>query len=149
MRDAISTIREISQSQNGKIIMAPLPEEPVINASDLLPETIPEQESETLYIQNLNEKIKISGTPCSAILVSLLLLSAVMKSTLRGLFKTYGDVLDVVAHGNVRMRGQAFVSFTSSDIAKKAQKEVNRFPLYSKPMVCYHYFLYNFVYSFH
>jgi RNA recognition motif-containing protein len=58
-----------------------------------------------------------------------------MKATLRNLFSNYGEVLDVVAHRNVRMRGQAFVSFPSEDIAAKAQKEVNRFPLYNKPMV--------------
>ncbi|PPR04969.1 hypothetical protein CVT24_010427 [Panaeolus cyanescens] len=73
---------------------------------------------ETLYIQNLNEKIK----------------PEVMKASLRGLFKTYGEVLDVVAHKNLRMRGQAFVSFASADAAKKAMKDVQRFPLYSKPM---------------
>jgi RNA recognition motif-containing protein len=33
------------------------------------------------------------------------------------------------------MRGQAFVSFESADIAQKAAKEVRGFPLYSKPMV--------------
>ena len=44
-------------------------------------------------------------------------------------------MLDVVAHNNLRMRGQAFVSFPSAEIAKKAMKDVQRFPLYSKPMV--------------
>ena len=58
-----------------------------------------------------------------------------MKQTLRGLFKTYGEVLDVVAHNNLRMRGQAFVSFPDAETAKKAMREVQRFPLYSKPMV--------------
>jgi len=58
-----------------------------------------------------------------------------MKASLKGLFKSYGDVLDVVAHSNLRMRGQAFVSFESSEIAAKALKEVKGFPLYSKPMV--------------
>lgn len=58
----------------------------------------------------------------------------VLKQTLRSLFKAYGEVLDVVAHKNLRMRGQAFVSFASTDVAKKAQREVNRFPLYNKPM---------------
>ncbi|KAF5332577.1 hypothetical protein D9611_005409 [Ephemerocybe angulata] len=77
-----------------------------------------EYSCETLYIQNLNEKIKPD----------------VMKASLRGLFKTYGEVLDVVAHKNLRMRGQAFVSFENADVAKKAMKEVQRFPLYSKPM---------------
>jgi len=93
--------------------------EPVaaIPAAPVVPEE-PEYTSETLYIQNLNEKIKID----------------VLKSSLRGLFKSYGEVLDVVAHSNLRMRGQAFVSFPSADIAKKAMKEVRGFPLYSKPM---------------
>jgi len=63
-----------------------------------------------------------------------------MKATLRGLFKSYGEVLDVVAHNNLRMRGQAFVSFTSIEHAKKAMKDIQRFPLYSKPIVSYRYF---------
>lgn len=79
-----------------------------------------EQATETLYIQNLNEKIKIP----------------VLKASLRGLFKSYGEVLDVVAHSNLRMRGQAFVSFADADVAKRALKEVRGFPLYTKPMVC-------------
>jgi RNA recognition motif-containing protein len=58
-----------------------------------------------------------------------------MKSSLRGLFKSYGEVVDVVAHSNLRMRGQAFVSFENADVAKRALTEVQRFPLYSKPMV--------------
>jgi RNA recognition motif-containing protein len=79
---------------------------------------LPLDASETLYIQNLNEKIKIEQ----------------MKSTLRSLFKGYGRILDVVAHGNLRMRGQAFVSFESKEVAAKALKEVKNFPLYAKPM---------------
>ncbi|KAG8737416.1 hypothetical protein FRC10_008195 [Ceratobasidium sp. 414] len=79
---------------------------------------LPLEASETLYIQNLNEKINIEQ----------------MKSTLRSLFKGYGKILDVVAHGNLRMRGQAFVSFESKEIAAKALKEVKNFPLYAKPM---------------
>ena len=65
-----------------------------------------------------------------------------MKSTLRSLFKGYGKILDVVAHSNLRMRGQAFVSFESKEVAAKALKEVKNFPLYAKPMVsqlCCHY----------
>ncbi|KDQ14562.1 hypothetical protein BOTBODRAFT_32694 [Botryobasidium botryosum FD-172 SS1] len=85
---------------------------------DATPSAPPVEASETLYIQNLNEKIKIDA----------------LKASLRGLFKNYGTVLDVVAHRNLRMRGQAFVSFESSEIASKALKEVKGFPLYSKPM---------------
>ncbi|KAF8499357.1 hypothetical protein JB92DRAFT_941519 [Gautieria morchelliformis] len=90
-------------------------EKPITEDAPEVPEVIA---SETLYIQNLNEKIKVD----------------VMKATLKALFKTYGTVLDVTAHGNLRMRGQAFVSFESTEIASKALKEVNRFPLYAKPM---------------
>lgn len=93
--------------------------------------------TETLYIQNLNERIKVDGNSVSLHEIKCLLILPlqVMKQTLRALFKNYGEVLDVVAHSNLRMRGQAFVSFASADTAKKAQKEVNRFPLYTKPMV--------------
>jgi len=92
----------------------PIPIDNVATTSTSKPEFI----SETLYIQNLNEKIRID----------------VLKSSLRGLFKSYGEVVDVVAHNNLRMRGQAFVSFASADVAQKALKEVKGFPLYSKPM---------------
>ena len=89
-------------------------------ATAAAPAPAPEESAtETLYIQNLNEKIKIP----------------VLKASLRGLFKSYGEVLDVVAHGNLRMRGQAFVSFESPEVAQKALKEVRGFPLYSKTMV--------------
>ena len=58
-----------------------------------------------------------------------------MKSTLQNLFKTYRPILPIIAHKNVRMRGQAFVSFANVDMANKARKEVNEFPLYGKAMV--------------
>ena len=59
-----------------------------------------------------------------------------MKATLNNLFRHYGKVIDVVAHRNLRMRGQAFVSFPDAEIAKKAMREVKGFPLYGKPLVC-------------
>ncbi|TFY77228.1 hypothetical protein EWM64_g6785 [Hericium alpestre] len=100
--------------------IAPAPQEGIAIPTGAVapPPEEPENATETLYIQNLNEKIKVP----------------VLKASLRGLFKSYGEVLDVVAHDNLRMRGQAFVSFESPDIAKKALKEVRGFPLYSKPM---------------
>ncbi|KIP03204.1 hypothetical protein PHLGIDRAFT_111164 [Phlebiopsis gigantea 11061_1 CR5-6] len=104
-------------SQASQPIIAPVPVDTVADIEPAAPAE-PEHVSETLYIQNLNEKIQIP----------------VMKASLRGLFKSYGEVLDVVAHANLRMRGQAFVSFASVDAAQKALKEVRGFPLYSKPM---------------
>ncbi|KAF9394933.1 hypothetical protein CPC16_009771 [Podila verticillata] len=75
--------------------------------------------SPSLYIKNLNEKIKLE----------------VLKKSLKALFGQYGEVLNIVAHGNIRMRGQAFVIFEDKDIAAKAMSEVQGFPLYGKPMV--------------
>jgi U2 small nuclear ribonucleoprotein B'' len=108
-------------AQNGALAIIPASAVPPIPGQQPVAPEQPEFVSETLYIQNLNEKIKIP----------------VMKASLRGLFKSYGEVLDVVAHSNLRMRGQAFVSFESADIAKKALKDVRGFPLYSKPMVSF------------
>lgn len=102
-----------SQQVAGASVVAPAP------VAAAPPQPVEEFASETLYIQNLNEKIKIP----------------ILKASLRSLFKAYGEVLDVVAHANLRMRGQAFVSFENAEIAKKALKEVRGFPLYSKPMV--------------
>ena len=73
---------------------------------------------ETLYINNLNEKIS----------------TKVLKETLKNLFRQYGVVLDVVAHRNLRMRGQAFIAMTDRDAAARAVKEVKGFPLYGKPV---------------
>ena len=117
--------------------------EPTTAAPPEEPEVTP---CETLYIQNLNEKIKPEGTLSSiktpSRIFTFYFRLIVMKATLKGLFKSYGEVLDVVAHSNLRMRGQAFVSFADAEIAKKAMKDVQRFPLYSKPMVSYLHFLF-------
>lgn len=82
------------------------------------PDKIPDDACETLYLQNLNEKVR----------------TEVMKETLALLFKPYRPLLPVVAHGNVRMRGQAFVTFNDVDTANRARREVGEFPLYGKPV---------------
>lgn len=115
-------------------IAAPVPL-PAVAPETVAPSAESDHACETLYIQNLNEKIKPDGKPTSLIYYSSDVCSSVIKSSLKNLFKTYGEVLDVVAHNNLRMRGQAFVSFASKDSASKALRDVQRFPLYSKPMV--------------
>ena len=79
---------------------------------------LPPDASKTLYVHNLNEKVKLP----------------ILKATLGNLFANYGKVLSVVAHDNFRMRGQAFISLESEQIADKARREVSSFPLYGKPM---------------
>ncbi|GAA5827891.1 hypothetical protein JCM3770_005622, partial [Rhodotorula araucariae] len=81
-------------------------------------EQLPEGASEVLYINNLNEKIKLP----------------IMMQSLKVLFREYGAVLGVTAHSNVRMRGQAFVTLDSKQAAVKAVREVQKFPLYGRAM---------------
>ena len=59
----------------------------------------------------------------------------VLKETLLNLFKSYQPIAPVIAHRNLRMRGQAFISFPDREMAHKAKKEVAGFPLYGRPLV--------------
>lgn len=109
------------------------PQKPITQPPSLLPtdspthpveqdaeqvDKIPDDATETVYLNNLNEKVKLP----------------VLKQTLKNLFKNFGPVLDVVAHRSVRMRGQAFVAFADREIAAKVVKEIKGFPLYGKPI---------------
>lgn len=73
----------------------------------------------TIYINNLNEKIKLPA----------------LKKALSAIFEQYGEILDIVAHKNIRMRGQAFVVFKEQEGATNAIKGVQGFALQGKPMV--------------
>ncbi|KAK9330315.1 hypothetical protein V1520DRAFT_369635 [Lipomyces starkeyi] len=75
--------------------------------------------SETLYVRNLDESIKIP----------------LLKESLDAVFSPYGNIVDIVAHGNIRMRGQAFVVFDDVESASEALDEVQGFELFDKPMV--------------
>ncbi|KAI8887462.1 U2 small nuclear ribonucleoprotein B [Backusella circina FSU 941] len=99
---------------------APPPSQPtVVNGIPVAKQPLNTTPSRTVYVSNLNEKVKVD----------------VLKNSLRTLFKQFGDVLDVVAHQNIRMRGQAFVAFLDEESAEKAIKELQHFTLYDKPMV--------------
>lgn len=74
--------------------------------------------NETLYIRNLEEGIKLP----------------ILKKGLEAVFSTYGPILDLVAHKNIRMRGQAFVVFEDAKTAERALTEVQGFSLFEKPM---------------
>lgn len=82
-------------------------------------EPLPQGATQVVYVHNLNEKIKLP----------------ILKQSLKVLFREYGRVLAVTAHSNVRMRGQAFVTLDSKRAAANAVREVEKFPLYGKPMV--------------
>ncbi|KAL4610847.1 hypothetical protein ACB098_08G067300 [Castanea mollissima] len=74
--------------------------------------------SQTIYIKNLNEKVKKEE----------------LKRSLYALFSQYGRILDVVALKTPKLRGQAWVVFTEITAASNAVRQMQNFPFYDKPM---------------
>lgn len=81
--------------------------------------TTSSSESCTLYINNLNSKIK----------------KAELKMNLYFLFSQFGDVLDIVTQKSARMRGQAFVVMSNPHNAAIAKKALNNFNMFEKELV--------------
>ncbi|KAH8925195.1 hypothetical protein BT69DRAFT_1216806 [Atractiella rhizophila] len=75
--------------------------------------------SHTIYVHNLNEKVKLK----------------ILSQSLRNLFSLYGRVLSVTCHSNLRMRGQAFVGLDNLEGAKKAVEELKGLPIYGKGLL--------------
>jgi len=72
----------------------------------------------TIYINNLNEKIKKDE----------------LKKSLYAIFSQFGEIMDIVALKTLKMRGQAFVVFKEIPSASKALQSMQGFPFYDKPM---------------
>lgn len=77
-----------------------------------------ELERSTIYINNLNEKIKKDD----------------LKKSLYAVFSQFGDIVDIIASKNLKMRGQAFVAFKAHKSASEALRSMQGFPFYEKPM---------------
>jgi len=75
--------------------------------------------SNSLYLKNLNDKIRRSET----------------KKSLYSLFSLYGPILDLVAKKSQKMRGQAFVVFKYIDSAVNAHTDLQNFDFYGKKMI--------------
>ncbi|OAY58907.2 U2 small nuclear ribonucleoprotein B'' 2 [Manihot esculenta] len=74
--------------------------------------------NQTIYIKNLNEKVKKEE----------------LKRSLYCLFSQYGRILDVVALKTPKLRGQAWVCFSEVMAASNAVRQMQGFPFYDKPM---------------
>ncbi|KAL4225433.1 hypothetical protein ACF0H5_016123 [Mactra antiquata] len=72
----------------------------------------------TIYINNLNEKIKKDA----------------LKKSLYAIFSQFGQILDIVALKTLKMRGQAFVIFKDINSSTNALRSMQGFPFYDKPM---------------
>lgn len=80
--------------------------------------SIMERPNNTIYINNLNEKVKKDD----------------LKKSLYAIFSQFGQILDIVALKTLKMRGQAFVIFQDITAATTAAKSMQGFPFYDKPM---------------
>lgn len=74
--------------------------------------------NQTLYVNNLNEKISISELKCC----------------LQELFSTYGEVVDIVAAKGQKKRGQAFIVYSDISCATNALRALQGFSMLDKPM---------------
>jgi len=65
-----------------------------------------------------------------------------LKQALFYQFSQYGEILDIIAKKNIKMRGQAFIIYKDINAATKAVNESQRFMFFGKPMVvlCLLYF---------
>lgn len=74
--------------------------------------------NQTIYIKNLNEKVKKEE----------------LKRSIYALFSQYGRILDVVALKTPKLRGQAWVVFSEITAASNAVRQMQNFPFYEKNM---------------
>ncbi|XP_031121409.1 U1 small nuclear ribonucleoprotein A [Ipomoea triloba] len=72
----------------------------------------------TIYINNLNEKIKLDE----------------LKKSLNAVFSQFGKILEVLAFKTLKHKGQAWVIFEDVSSATSALRQMQGFPFYDKPM---------------
>ncbi|XAR58422.1 hypothetical protein NMG60_11013807 [Bertholletia excelsa] len=72
----------------------------------------------TIYINNLNEKIKLEE----------------LKKSLHAVFSQFGKILEVLAFKTLKHKGQAWVVFEDVSSATNALRQMQGFPFYDKPM---------------
>ncbi|KAL6513042.1 hypothetical protein OROMI_034630 [Orobanche minor] len=74
--------------------------------------------NKTIYINNLNEKIKLDE----------------LKKSLHAVFSQFGKILEVLAFKTLKHKGQAWVVFEEVSSATNALRQMQGFPFYDKPM---------------
>ncbi|KAL8525811.1 hypothetical protein ACS0TY_015162 [Phlomoides rotata] len=86
-----------------------------LTAAKMLTTDIPP--NQTIYIKNINEKVKKE-----------------LKRSLYTLFSQYGRIVDIVALKTSKLRGQAWVVFSEVPAASNAVRQMQNFPFYDKPL---------------
>lgn len=97
-------------------------------------QTEQKQPNQTIYINNLNEKIRKDGLYFLFLKYGSTKLKE-LKRCLYALCSQFGPILDIVAMKTVNMRGQAFVAFKDIASASMAIQKLADFPFFDKPLV--------------
>jgi RNA recognition motif-containing protein len=74
--------------------------------------------NQTLYVNNLNEKIKKEE----------------LQKSLHAVFSRFGPIADIIAMKTNKLRGQAWIVFKEISSATNALRDMQSFPFYEKPM---------------
>eukprot|EP01113_Clastostelium_recurvatum_P012370 TRINITY_DN16425_c0_g1_i1.p1 TRINITY_DN16425_c0_g1~~TRINITY_DN16425_c0_g1_i1.p1 ORF type:complete len:273 (-),score=62.36 TRINITY_DN16425_c0_g1_i1:42-758(-) len=91
---------------------------PASSSSSSAPATADIPPNHTIYINNINEKVKKED----------------LKKNLYALFSRFGSILDVVALRTYRMRGQAWIVFKDIAAAGAAMREMQGYTFFDKPI---------------
>ena len=102
----------MADAANSSSTSAPAPPAAAAAGGDIPP-------SQTLYIQNLTEKVK----------------KAPLKTSLYAAFSPFGRIVDIVHCRSNALRGQAWVVLSDVASATAAMAKMQAFPLFDKPMV--------------
>ena len=81
----------------------------------------PNSPNSTLYVHNLNDKVKASE----------------MRHSLYSFFSAYGQIIDIVTLKAPKLRGQAFIVFKDIPSCTNALRQCQSFNFYDKPLASF------------
>ena len=87
--------------------------------------------NQTLYVKNLDDKIKLEGI----IYIYIYIYDIELKQSLFHLFSQYGEIYEIHAKKSLKMRGQAFVVFKDLMAASEALRCLNHMMFFEREMV--------------
>ncbi|ABN64563.2 predicted protein [Scheffersomyces stipitis CBS 6054] len=72
----------------------------------------------TIYVHNLNDKVSLKK----------------LRQSLDEIFNKFGTIIQITAHKNLKMKGQAFITFETAESAAKALVKLQNHQLFNKPI---------------
>ncbi|CUM57262.1 RNA recognition motif RRM, RBD, or RNP domain-containing protein [Debaryomyces fabryi] len=73
---------------------------------------------ETVYVNNLNDKVSLNK----------------IKGELENVFQKYGKIIQITAHKNLKMKGQAFVTFENKAASRAAIDGLQEHEMFGRPI---------------